>query len=211
MTKAVIIGANDEPFYRVSQGDIYKDVEYIESVKEQDGDIEISKIIFPYVIVLTQDCDLAQDFSDRFAQNTSDELIQCNISDELIQGNSLIMSVLVAPLYNAEQVCSGEHLSELKRNMNPIVKYKKKGKEETTDYKRLLQNETPRYHYVTFRNELNMSSSVIDFKHYFSLNTDHLYSIKEQNFVCKISELYREHISQRFAYFLSRIGLPDNK
>ena len=46
---------------RISQGDIYKDIEYIEYAFEKDGYIHISKIIFPLVIVLTQDCDLAQD------------------------------------------------------------------------------------------------------------------------------------------------------
>lgn len=189
---------NDTP--RLSQGDVYKNVEYIECVKEQNGEIEISKIIFPYVVILTQDCDLAQDFDNRFNRGES---------DELVYGNNLIISVLVAPLYNAEHVYAGEHLSELKRAMRKIDQYNKK-KQETTDYKRLLQNETPRYHYIDFKNEIGIVPSVIDFKHYFSLNAEYLYSIKKENFVCKISELYREDISQRFASFLSRIGLPDS-
>ncbi len=43
---------------RIFQGDIYKDVEFIEYAIEKDGVIEISKITFPFVVVLTQDCDL---------------------------------------------------------------------------------------------------------------------------------------------------------
>lgn len=54
---------------RISLGDIYRDIEFIENVREytttEDGKairiVEIKKIIYPYVVILTQDCDLAQD------------------------------------------------------------------------------------------------------------------------------------------------------
>ena len=180
---------------RVSQGDIYKNIEFIESITitGKKGIIEINKIIFPYVIVLTQDCDLAQDFTFRF--------------DNPKTQDKLILSVLVAPVYNAEHVFAGEHLSELGCTMQKIDKYKK-DKKLTTDAKNLFQNKTPRYHYLDFKKDLNMVASVIDFKHYFSLNLKYLYKIRKTNFVFKVSELYREDISQRFASFLSRIGLP---
>ena len=73
---------------RVSQGDVYKNVEFIDSITEENGIIEINKIIFPYVIILTQDCDLAQDFTFR--------------SDDKKSDDKLILSVLVAPIYNSE-------------------------------------------------------------------------------------------------------------
>ena len=69
---------------RVSQGDIYQNVEFIESVNEENEIVKISKIVFPYVVVLTQDCDLAQDFKFR--------------SDDSKTGDKLILSVLVAPI-----------------------------------------------------------------------------------------------------------------
>lgn len=84
----------------------------------------------------------------------------------------------------------------------------KKGKNYTTVGKNLTQNKIPRYHYMEFPEGIPIVPSIIDFKHYFSLNVEYLYEIREQNFVCKIAELYREDISQRFASFLSRIGLP---
>ena len=46
---------------RVSQGDLIEDVEFIEYAIEKNGNIEVSKINFPLIIVLTQDCDLNQD------------------------------------------------------------------------------------------------------------------------------------------------------
>jgi hypothetical protein len=34
---------------------------------------------------------------------------------------------------------------------------------------------------------------------------------KEKHYICTVSELFREKISQRFANYLSRIGLPETK
>ena len=53
---------------RVCQGDIFRDIEYIEHVTEKDGELVVSKIRFPRVIVLTQDCDLAQDYRVRWSR-----------------------------------------------------------------------------------------------------------------------------------------------
>jgi hypothetical protein len=46
---------------RVQQGDIIRDVDLVERVDEISGVIEVRKIRFPLIIVLTQDCDLEQD------------------------------------------------------------------------------------------------------------------------------------------------------
>jgi hypothetical protein len=83
---------------------------------EQEGIIEILKIVFPYVIVLTQDCDLNQDYTVRWGKN------------ETSHHDKKIISVIVAPLYNAEHLYTGEHLSELKMKMAKINKEKTPGK-----------------------------------------------------------------------------------
>ena len=175
---------------RISQGDIYKDVEFIEYAIEKDGVIEISKITFPFVVVLTQDCDLNQDYTVRWAKNGPS-----NHDKKLI-------SVIVAPLYNAEHVYQGTHLSELKMIMTGI----KKGK---TPGKTLRQNQTPRYHYLEFPSTRPVVSSIVDFKHYFTVNVEYLKKHKKGNFICQIGPLYREDISQRFSSYLSRIALPE--
>ncbi len=174
---------------RVSQGDIYRDVEFVEYVAEKKGIIEVSKIVFPFVIVLTQDCDLEQDFKIRY------EKIPAQTQDKLI------LSVLVAPIYNVEHVFSGEHLSQLTIQMRSIPR-------SHTEGKYLVSNQLPRYHYLDFPSELQIAPSVIDFKHYFSVNVEYL-KRKKNDLVCRVSPLYREDISQRFASFLSRIGLPE--
>jgi hypothetical protein len=178
-----------KPLSRVSQGDVYRDIELVEYVYEKKGNIEISKIIFPLGVVLTQDCDLKQDSNVR--RNWA---LQSN-------QDKLILSVLVAPLYNVEHVYQGEHLDQLDNiKMQLINKSKTAGKN-------LRNNDNPRYHFLDFPLDIPIVPSVIDFKHYFSVNVNYLKK-KKKDLVCRVSPLYREDISQRFAAFLSRIGLP---
>jgi hypothetical protein len=183
-----MIRARVKPDERVCQGDVLRDVEYIERVQEHEGILEVSRIRFPFVVVLTQDCDLAQDHAFRIQPKQTQD--------------KWLISVLVAPLYNAEHVFGGEHLSDIGIKSQPINRSK-------TDGRLLVQNQKPRYHFLEFPNDVPIVPSVIDFKHYFSVPVLYLRELKKTNFVCTVSELYREDISQRFAAFLSRIGLPD--
>lgn len=181
---------------RIQQGDIIKNVEYIENIFESKGVLEISKINFPLIIVLTQDCDLSQDYKYRFGHG--------NRSNH----DKFLFSTIVAPIYNLDHFTEGSHLENIGQKMQQINKFKK-GK-PTTQFKNLIDNEIPRYHYLEFPDTIPIPPSVIDFKHYFTVNITYLKKIKVYNSVCKISELYREQITLRFANFLSRIGLPDN-
>ncbi|MBF0551273.1 MAG: hypothetical protein HQK60_12135, partial [Deltaproteobacteria bacterium] len=174
---------------RIRQGDIYREIEYIERAEWVDGEIVVSTIAFRRVIVLTQDCDLQQDYTFRHAETNKGH-------------DKYLLSVLVAPLHNVEDFYEGSHLRDLGRTM---MVYKKQG---STANKNLKDNQVPRYHYMEFPDEIPIVSSVIDFKHYFSVPVEYLMKIKEEKFVCKVSELYREDISHRFASYLSRIGLP---
>jgi len=172
---------------RISQGDIFKNIEFIEYVEYKKGQFEVSIITFPYVIILTQDCDLSQDYLYRFGKKQNQD--------------KLLLSVVAAPLYNVEQVYLGQHLKELGLEMESINKNKTPGKD-------LRKNLKPRYHYLEFPADINLTNLIIDFKHYFTLNMNYLLKIRKSNWVCKVKELYREDISQRYAFFLSRIGLP---
>jgi hypothetical protein len=78
-----------------------------------------------------------------------------------------------------------------------------------TKQKLLLDNQLPRYHYLAFPADSDIPNSVIDFKHYFTVNADFLIRARQSQPVWKVAELHREAISHRFASFLSRIGLPD--
>lgn len=176
---------------RVQQGDIIKDVFCFEEYIEKSGVIEIKQIQFPLVIVLTQDCDLNQDYRFRNGKEKKKD-----------NQDKFLFSVLVAPLYNADHFFDGKHLELLNHKMQSIKRTGTKGEI-------ILDNDYPRYHYIEFPENIRIVSSVIDFKHYFSVNINYLRNIKKNNFVCKVSELYREQITLRFSNFLSRIGLPD--
>lgn len=176
---------------RIYQGDIFKNINFIEYAIEKDGVYEISNIRFPLVVVLTQDCDLAQDYNNR-NNNSSNQ-------------DKHLFSVLVAPLYNVEHIYTGEHLSNLGFTMQIISKNSNK-----TDNRYLKTNKNPRYHYLNFSEEMRIVDSVVDFKHYFTVNIKQLMMQKKTDYIGKLGELYREDLSQRFSSFLSRIGLPDD-
>lgn len=181
---------------RLAQGDIYREIEHVEYVIEKRGIIEVSKIVFPLVVVLSQDCDLEWDSFNRGSNKKTDPLPT--------NQDKKILSILVAPLYNAEHVWEGKHLSDIGLNMRMIAKTKTEGNN-------IRKNETPRYHYFDFAKEVPVVASIIDFKHYFSANVDYLERIRSRNFLCQLSPLYREDLSQRFASYLARIGLPELK
>ena len=47
---------------RVSQGDVFADVKYIESASVINGEFVVTGVEYPLVVVLSQDCDLQQDY-----------------------------------------------------------------------------------------------------------------------------------------------------
>ena len=173
---------------RICQGDIFRDVEYFEYVIEAGDKVKISTIVFPLVVVLTQDCDLAQDDTGRSGNNDANH-------------DKQLFSVLVAPVYNYEHVREGTHLRDLGMKMLNISSKK-------APY--IRNNEISRYHFLEFNPDVvQIPPSVIDFKHYFSVNVEYLKERIATTWVCKLAELHREDVCQRFSAFLSRIGLPN--
>ena len=170
---------------RIKQGDIIKDVRCTGNISIDNNKIKVDFIVFPLIIVLTQDCDLTWDFESR--------------NGGLINQDKKLMSVMIAPLYNYEHFVLGEHLSDLSRQGTRFSSENKK---------KLKQNETPRYHFLEFDDTVPIVNSVIDFKHYFTVNVVELENQKSNDFICNISDLFREDISQRFSNYLARIGLP---
>ena len=177
---------------RINQGDVFSNIIHIENWEEVDNTLEISRVHYPYIVILSQDCDLREDNSVR----------STGINDRAL------VSVLAAPLYNLDLFLRGEHLQHLQINARSFNRKNKKGN-PTTEYKNLTNNEIPRYHTLEFPEEIHLANSVVDFKHYFSLSVQYLIKIKELHFEYPIPFLYRELLCQRFSNYLSRIGLPD--
>lgn len=182
--------ANNDTPGRVRQGDVFPEVPYYESYLEQKGEFELTVFEFPYVIVLTQDCDLEQN---------SEARKKIDKNQKPIINDKYLISLIVAPLYNSEHLLAGEHLSDI-GIQSQIQNSKLKGP--------ILNNQNPRYHYLEFDDSVVLPNSIIDFKHYFSISLNYLEKHVGKR-VCGINPLYRELISQRFSNYLCRIGLPN--
>ena len=182
-----------EPSMVINQCDIFRDVEYVEYAIENEDTIEVSKIHFPYAIILTQACDLQQD------HDAKQRLIMEGKGSQ----DKFLISAIVAPIYNFEDFLQGEHLKQLGMKMLSFPGRSK------TPTKNVIDNENKRYHYLKFDEGIPIVESVIDFKHYFTVSVNYLTSIYQTHYVCSVESLYRELILQRFSNFLSRIGLPE--
>lgn len=172
---------------RISQCDIFHDIEVVEKISERDNGIQISYLHFPLVICLNQDCDLNSDSRDKLKENSNKD---CRL-----------LHLVVAPLFNFDLFKQGEHWGDIFQTGNQYNPKK-------TDGKKIINNEDPRFHYLHFEEGFELPDMVIDFKHFFSVGTEYLYNNLDKR-VCSLSELYREKINQRFAYYISRIGLPE--
>ena len=82
---------------------------------------------------------------------------------------------------------------------------------------RMKQNNDERYHFLEKAgrgcDRLNeeLPELAIDFKRYFTVPTDEVYgriAIGETQRRCVLTSPYLEHLSSRFANYLSRVGLP---
>jgi hypothetical protein len=145
-------------------------------------------IVFRYAVILTQDCELAQDHYVRFVERKDS-------SDKLIPG------VLLAEAYTADEM------------LGRIADNSKKQWERLN----ISKNKNERFHFLQKveagcdRLNEELPELAIDFKRYFTVPTDELYrriELAETQRRCVLVSPYLEHLSSRFAYFLSRVGLP---
>lgn len=174
---------------RLQQGDIFRDVTLVEGVeKEKDAVIAFYRT-FSHLIVLSQDCDLEQDFWNRsnLDSKTNDKYLQ---------------SVLLCPAYIAEAFRKGLHLEDLQLKMQDWP--------SKNDWKRIVQNREARYHYLVEFPDLQIPELVVDFKHCVTAPRNVLYRADlKAGYLGTVSELYRESLSGRFAHYLSRVALPE--
>ena len=172
---------------RISQCDLFHDIDIVEQIVEKGNKIEIRQLHFPMVVCLNQDCDLSSDEIARQLPNTNK--------------NSRLLHYIVAPVFNFDSFKIGNHWGSL---FDTSKKYKNDG----TEISKIIKNEDPRYHYLHFDAESGLPDMIIDFKHFFTVSSDYLRNNLDKR-VRAVNELYREKISQRFAFYISRIGLPD--
>lgn len=169
---------------RIRQGDVFQDIEIIENITTAKSIVSVKKISFPFVVCLNQECDLENDSNDDKA----------NLSDKSL------LHLAIAPAFIFEQFLNGSHWGEIFSNNRPQ-------RRKDTIIKKIVDNEIPRYHYLNFADP-DMPELIIDFKHFFSINREVIYSQMGKR-LCSFDDLFREKINQRFSYYISRIGLPE--
>lgn len=170
---------------RIAQGDILRDISFLVGAESKNSTASLDSIELQYAVVMNQDCDLNSDYLSEQDSNG--------------KGSSSIPSILLCPAYPAEQFFKGEHIAEWNlQKMNGKLPDKIR-----------KNDELKRYHYIASDTELNIPELVIDFKHFYTIPRDTIYEIRKSSYIATISELYREELSQRFANFLARIGLPE--
>lgn len=177
---------NTDP-QRIHQGDLLSNVQIQISSLNENKDIEVTDINFPYVVVLSQDCDLKQYFeANKKARNEG-------------LFNQYLPNVLIAPCYFNEDFKSGENLAFLNINQN---------RKSSEQLKFIKQERDPRYHYIKANEVFNIPDLYIDFKIYYAIPPTNLFSNYNSSYVATINALFRERLTQRYSNYISRIGLP---
>lgn len=179
---------------RVEQGDLIEGLLYT-ITKRTGEEISFDEIEFPYTVVITQDCDLEQDFDQRIKHEKEK-------TETAVDHDKYLGTVCLLPAYNAEAVHQGTHLSKLGLAMKKI---------DSDRWKPLKQNQVERFHYLNADTKLGIPDLIIDFKHQYTIERSELYArlkTKPEMRRYRIDDLFREDLSSRFANFFSRIPLP---
>ena len=187
------LGKIESPYFkdsseRIQQGDLIRDLVISELSGFSDNEISISDRNIPYCVVMSQDCDLEHDFNQLSNPASTNH-------------DKLLPSILLCPAYVSEIFREGKHLEGEGKFMQRI---------NSNDWGKLASNQTYRYHYLTPWTELQVPALVVDFKHYFTVSRLKMYREESKKLhIATIEILYREHLSSRFAHYLSRVGLPE--
>ena len=88
----------DTEKYRIDQGDIFQNFRFVRWMEKEDGEPITDFITLPFFIILTQSCDLEQDYKDRSKKSHE-------------KRDKYIHSVLVCPAYIAESFKTCEPLA----------------------------------------------------------------------------------------------------
>lgn len=171
---------------RLIQGDVLRDVTVYQVESTPDGHEDVHALVLQYAVVVTQDCDLEQDFERRTAGDGVDKYLH---------------SIILLPAFTEGDVKEGKHLELLGLKGPPV------GKDQMARIRKLQET---RYHFLHPEQDYQIPPLVLDFKMSFTVSRDELYRALKKSYLATMEELFREQLSQRFANYLSRIGTPDS-
>lgn len=137
---------------RISQGDIFEDIQIPIGIEVIDGEKYEIKRKFPYAVVMTQDCDLEQDFENRKIESNNQR--------------NRILSILLCPAFLSDDLQEGFHLQDVKLEMDRL---------NSKLWTPIKKNKDERYYFLDTENVIiednpddfiSVPDLVIDFKHY---------------------------------------------
>jgi hypothetical protein len=155
----------------------------------EDGDeFGFDEVIHPYVVVVSQDCDLEQDAGARSRERQQDEQQRANA----VLGRVLL--VVASEFERAKDWFPGSDVR-----------------------KRAKQNKDERYHFLSAIPQPvdaaseGVAALVLDFKRVFTYPMEELLRAIARGETRRRARLitpYAEHLSDRLGYFVQRVGLP---
>lgn len=176
---------------RILQGDILRDIsfkfEWTSTNRTEEKYKTIEEYTLPYSIVLSQDCDLDEDFEDRKTEGADGH-------------DAYIPSILICPAFPALELREGDHL----KDFGYVMKHKNKH-----EFNYIKTNRDPRYHYLPKYADYEIPHLILDFKQLYALPRIYLYKIYGDYYLASLNELIRERLCQRFSFYFSRFGLPE--
>jgi hypothetical protein len=152
---------------------------------EEPPNVRVKK--HPFAVVLSQDCDLAQDFNARSS------------GDVLLKAKLLMPNIILCEVDLAENMKGGGTIAP-----------------GSDIWKRIVQNKDERFQYLREvtagldAGNTGIPPLLVDFKRTFTVPTDTLYE-QLQRITKRRTVLispYLEHLSARYASFISRVALP---
>lgn len=171
---------------RLRQGDILGEVRAFELTAFVDGQPTGPLREYSHAIVVTQDCDLEQDYDTRFSRVKRSNT-----------GDKLLFSVILCGVYEEDAAKAGRH-------REGAATYSR------VEWKQIVQNKQPRYQFLGYVPEVG-KKLVADFKDFFFVPCSYLYDSIATGSTRRLSSMkepWRDQVLQRFAFFLMRIGLP---
>jgi hypothetical protein len=180
---------------RLCQGDIFNSLR-IGIAQDYAAEFVIVEKIFPYAILISQDCDLEQEHNARLKQ---EESIRNGLTPEPFSAYQ--PNVLLLPAFRSEFVKDGTYLKDIYDVAMPAL--------HGDLWKRAKANLSERYHLLEPDLNKNVPELIIDFKNYLSVPKQNLQNQTEVSYLSTLNELFREDLALRFANYMSRIALPE--
>ena len=167
---------------RITQGDLLRDFE-VPITKKTEQDYVVELMTYPFLIVMSQDCDLEQ----------------CSNTTANGNKNAFLANILVLPAFLAQKIQEG----------NAFIAYGiAQDSKATKEMNKIKGGKEARYFYISENEPLKIPELIIDFKHYLTIPKETVELNYNEKYCATINELFRENLARKFANYLSRIGLP---